>query len=84
MYTSYPTHEAHPTQEGPSHQGPPEWFLEYFGRLDKSLGEIKLQQANIIQNQKRQAEYMGHLESAYYGLRHDMDRLRNLYVEQLS
>ena len=52
MYTSYPTHEAHPTQEGPSHQGPPEWFLEYFGRLDKSLGEIKLQQADIIQNQK--------------------------------
>ena len=52
MYTSYPTHEAHPTQEGPSHQGPLEWFLEYFGRLDKSLGEIKLQQADIIQNKK--------------------------------
>ena len=27
---------------------------------------------------------MGHLESAYYRIRHDVDRLRNLYVEQGS
>ncbi|GFS36392.1 hypothetical protein Acr_00g0045710 [Actinidia rufa] len=88
---TYPTHRANPTQEGqftqedPLHQGgPPAWFLEYFGKLDQSLGEIKLQQVKIIHNQNRQQEHMGRLESAFYGIREDVDRLRKPFVEQGS
>ena len=62
-------------------RGPPNWFLEYFGRLDKSLGEIKQQQAEIIQNQKRQEEYIDRLGNAYCGIRHYVDRRSNFYVE---
>ncbi|GFS42950.1 hypothetical protein Acr_00g0082760 [Actinidia rufa] len=88
---TYPTHRANPTQEelstqeDPLHQGgPPAWFLEYFGKLDQSLGEIKLQQAEIIHNQNCQQEHMGRLESAFYGIREDVNRLTNLFVEQGS
>ncbi|GFZ06816.1 hypothetical protein Acr_18g0009860 [Actinidia rufa] len=88
---TYPTHRANrtqeelSTQEDPLHQGgPPAWFLEYFGKLGQSLGEIKLQQAEIIHNQNRQQEHMGRLESAFYGIREDVDRLRNRFVEQGS
>ncbi|GFY93076.1 hypothetical protein Acr_08g0014720 [Actinidia rufa] len=38
----YPMCGAYPSQEGTSSQGgPPAWFLEYFGKLNESMGEIK-------------------------------------------
>ena len=58
--------------------------MKYFGKLDQSLKEIKQQQAEIIHNQNRQQEHMGRLESVFYGIRDDVDRLKNLYVEQGS
>ncbi|GFS36788.1 hypothetical protein Acr_00g0048050 [Actinidia rufa] len=77
----YPMYRTYPTQEGTSFQeGPPTWVME----LQASLGEIKQQEAQIIQTQKRQEEYMGRLENIYYGIRHDVDRLSNFYVEQGS
>ena len=75
----YHTHGAYPTQEGPSFQGgSPAWVVE----LQASLGEIKQQQAEIIQNQKQQKEYMNHLGDAFHGLRQEVDRLGNFYEEQ--
>ncbi|GFS46029.1 hypothetical protein Acr_00g0099690 [Actinidia rufa] len=91
MGMTYPTHRANPTQEGPptqenpSHQvGPPAWFFEYFEKFDQSLGKIKHQQAKIIHNQNCQQEHIGRLESAFYGIREDVYRVRNLFVEQGS
>ena len=78
-------HEEPVTQKDPIHQGgPPAWFSEYFGKLDQSLKEIKQQQAKIIHNQNRQQEHLGRLESAFYGIQDDVERLKNLYVEQGS
>ncbi|GFS37433.1 hypothetical protein Acr_00g0051970 [Actinidia rufa] len=88
---TYPTHKANPTQEesstqeDPLHQGGPSaWFLEYFGKLNQSLCEIKLQQVKIIHNQNRKQDHMGHLESAFYGIKEDVDRLQNFFVLQGS
>ena len=62
MDTDHPSYGKYPTQEGTSTQGgPPAWFLEYFGRLDESLGEIKQQQVKIIQTQRCHEDYMDRL-----------------------
>ncbi|GFY91139.1 hypothetical protein Acr_07g0013350 [Actinidia rufa] len=81
MGTSFPPPRASSTQKEPSHQeGPPIWFYEYFGKLDQSLKEIKQQQAEIIYNQNRQETYMDRLESAFYEIRHDVDRLQIFFL----
>ena len=45
------------------------------------MEEIKQQQAEIIQNQKQQENYMDRLGDAYHELRQQLDRLGNFYEE---
>ena len=83
MQGEYQMHEAYRSQEGTSSQGGTlDWFLEYFGKLNESIGEIKQQQEEIIQNQIRQEQYIDRLGDIHYELRQQVDRLGNFYEEQ--
>ena len=78
--TFSPPREVPVQGESSRQEDPPSWVID----LQASLQEIKQQQAAIIQTQKQQQEHMGHLESAFYEIRNDMERIRNLNVGQSS
>ena len=82
MEMEFPMHGVYPTQEGTSRQGgTPVWAI----KLQASLEKIKNQQAEIIQNQRRQEGYIDRLGDAFYELRRELvkqglrvDRIGNL------
>ncbi|GFS35026.1 hypothetical protein Acr_00g0037420 [Actinidia rufa] len=83
MEGEVPMHGAYPSQEETSTQGePPTWFLEYFGKLNESLGEIKQRQEEIIQNQVRKEQYIDRLGDIHHELRQQIDRRGDFYEEQ--
>ena len=74
-----PTCGVYPSQEGTSSQGgPPAWVLD----MQASLMEFKQQQAEIIQNQRWQKEYMDRLGDTYHELSQQVNRLGDIYEDQ--
>ena len=80
MEEEVPMHRAYPTQEGTSSQGGlPTWVLD----LQESPLEIKQQQVEIIQTQRRHEEYMDRLGDLFYeqGKQHEK---HGDYIEKLG
>ena len=52
-----------------SHGGPPAWFLEYFEKMDESLGEIKQQEKRSFKNKKGKSNKL--IDSGIYFMSKD-------------
>ncbi|GFY98755.1 hypothetical protein Acr_13g0001560 [Actinidia rufa] len=83
--TEFTSHEKHPTQgETSTQEGPPAWFLKYFGELKDSLGRIEQRQEEIIQTQIKHGEYIDRLGDFYENLNAQQQTFHQQFSNQLD
>ncbi|GFY90989.1 hypothetical protein Acr_07g0011850 [Actinidia rufa] len=85
MQGKYPMHGGHPSQEGTSSQGgPPAWFLEYFGKMNKTTEKIEQRQEEIFQKQEKQGKYIDRLGDLYKNLYKQQTAFNQQYSNQMN